>query len=303
MTTVIKQIAEQAIKLNEQYEITPEGRINPFNKNNQAITKNWIENLLKKYGIFDNINNLELYQKAMVHTSYTVPYITEVCIRDKVEIIPNPDGCILLQPESYERMEFLGDTLLDAIIGSYLYKRFPNGDEAFLSVMKRKLISRWVVGEFSKVCGLPEFMIISKTLDDKQNARSDIKKCCDLLEALLGAIYLDFGKYEYVEKFVINLLEHPDTLFDMTSYITDGDNAKTKLRNYVRRVEHCDAKYEIEDMFIHDEEQIFTTAEERYKCIIYLRKKIIATGYAATPKAAEFIAAEKAIKNIIGSVE
>ena len=37
---------------------------------------------------------------------------------------------------------------------------------------------------------------------------------------------MDFGKYEYVEQFMINLIEHPDTLFDMTSYITDGDNAK-----------------------------------------------------------------------------
>ena len=289
------QVAEKAIDIKEEFEITPEGRINPFNKNNKAITKNWIENLLKRYGIFQNINSLDIYQQAMVHTSYTIPYIKDVCIRDKVEIIPNPDGYMLLQPKSYERMEFLGDTLLDAIIGSYLFKRFGGGNEAFLSVMKKKLISRWVVGYLAKVCELPQYMIISKTLDDKQDARNDIKKCCDLLEAFLGAIYLDFGKYDYVETFMINLLEHPNTLFDMTSYITDGDNAKTKLRNYVRRVEHADVVYKTDDMFIYDEEQIFTSEEERYKCMVYLKKKLLATGYGANLKAAEFAAAEKAL--------
>lgn len=289
------EVASKAVDIAEQFELTPEGRINPFNKKNEPVTKNWIENLLKRYGIFQNINSLDIYQKAFVHTSYTIPYIKEVCIRDKVEIIDNPDGCMLLQPASYERLEFLGDTLLDAVIGSYLYKRFPSGDEAFLSTMKKKLISRWVIGDLAKICGLPDYMIISKTLDDKANARNDIKKCCDLLEALLGAIYMDFGKYEYVETFIINLIEHPNTLFDMTSYITDGDNAKTKLRNYVRRVEHCDARYEVEDMFDEDPEQLYTTNETRYKCSVYLKRRLIVSVVGSNPKALEFMAAEKAL--------
>src|SRR5210317_1798239 len=96
------EVAKKAVDITEQFELTPEGRINPFNKNNEPVTKNWIENLLKRYGIFQNINSLEIYQQALVHTSYTIPYIKEVCIRDKVEIINNPDGCMLLQSDSYE---------------------------------------------------------------------------------------------------------------------------------------------------------------------------------------------------------
>ena len=167
----MSKVLEKVIDITEQFEITPEGRINPFNKNNVPVTKNWIENLLKKYGVFKNINSLQIYQQALVHTSYTIPYIKEVCIRDKVEIKTNPDGCMLLQTKSYERLEFLGDTLLDAILGSYLYRRFPSGNEGFLSLMKKKLVNRWVIGELSKKCELPTYMIISKTLDDKQNAK------------------------------------------------------------------------------------------------------------------------------------
>lgn len=293
----MSKVSEKVIN-NEEFEITPEGRINPFNKKNKDITVNWVENLLKKYGIFRNINSLNIYKEALTHTSYTIPYIKEVCMRDNVEIIENPDGCILLRNKSYERLEFLGDTLLDAIMGSYLFNRFPDGDEGFLSLMKKKLISRWVIGDLSKICGLPEYLIISKTLDDKQNARNDIKKCCDLLEAFLGALYIDLNKYEFVEKFIINLLEHPDTLFDMTSYITDGDNSKSKLRNYVRRVEHCDAKYIIEDLSLYDEENIFVEDNKKYKCEIFLKKKKIAIEYGDNIKELKFKTASKALKNL-----
>ena len=48
------------------------GYINPFNKVNKLITKNTVQNILKKYGVFQNINNLDFYQDAMVHESYTV---------------------------------------------------------------------------------------------------------------------------------------------------------------------------------------------------------------------------------------
>ena len=48
------------------------GYINPFNKVNKLITKNLVQNILKKYGIYQNINNLDLYQDAMVHESYTI---------------------------------------------------------------------------------------------------------------------------------------------------------------------------------------------------------------------------------------
>ena len=120
-----------------------------------------------------------------------------------------------------------------------------------------------------------------------------IKKCCDLFRHF-GAIYLDFNQnYQIVETFFINLLEHPDNLFDMTSYITDGDNAKTKLRNYVRRVEHCDARYVVDDMYEYDE-RVFTS-EERYKCCIYLKNKLLTTVYDST-KGVEFKAAEKALQ-------
>ena len=243
----------------KEYELTEEGRVNPFNTGNKPLSTNWVQNLLKRYDVYQNINNLELYQQACVHTSYTIPYVREICMRDNVGIKENPDGCMLLFPASYERMEFLGDTIIDAIIGNYVFTRFPNSDEGFLSTMKKQLISRWTLGHLAEKCGLGEYMIISKTLELKQDGRKDIKRLCDVFEAFVGAIYLDFNRekhgflanflsgpgFQVAEKFVINLIEHPDTLIDMTSLITDDGNYKIKFKNWLRRMRQTDPIYTV----------------------------------------------------------
>lgn len=291
-------VSKKVIDLQE-YELTEEGRINPFNKNNKPVTTNWVQNLLKKYGIYQNINNLALYQQAFIHTSYTTPYIKQVCLRDNVGIKENPDGCMLLAEDSYEKMEFLGDTIIESVIGYYIFRRFPDGNEGFLSTMKKQLISRWVLGHLAEKCNFGEYIVISKTLDDKQNARNDIKKMCDVLEAFIAAIYLDFNKekhgflsqfhsgpgYQVAEKFLINLLEHPDTLLDMTSYIMDDGNYKTKLRNYLRRSKQTDAVYTTEGGDFLENNNTF-----KYRSKLSTKKnksKFVMTAYGNHPKESE----------------
>lgn len=245
-------ISKQVINLDD-LEIESEGCVNPFNKNNKPITENWVQNILKKYGIYQNINDLSHYQTAFVHQSYTESYVKDICIRDNVSIVPNPDGCMLLQPKSYERYEWLGDCLIDTFVGTYIFNRYQTGNEGFMSSLKKSLISRWVLGQLAQKCNFHEYMVISKTLDDKNNARDDIKKCCDIFEAFIAAIYLDFNKdkhgvmipfmsglgFQIAEKFFINILEDPETLIDITSYILDDKNYIVQLRNYCCRILGC----------------------------------------------------------------
>lgn len=289
-----------------EYELTEEGRINPFNTGNKPITTNCVQNLLKKYGIYQNINDLELYQQAMVHTSYTVPYVKEICLRDNVGIKENPDGCMLLFPASYERMEFLGDTIIDAIIGNYVFTRFPDSNEGFLSTMKKQLISRWTLSHLAEKCGLGDYMIISKTLELKQDGRKDIKRLCDIFEAFVGAIYLDFNRekhgflasflsgpgYQVAEKFVINVLENPDTLIDMTSLITDDGNYKIKFRNWLRRMRQTDPIYTVissPDTENENKEWVVKITSRK------TREQILGQGNGKTLKDAEYAAAHNAL--------
>ena len=253
---LVSNVAKRAVDLDE-YELTSEGTINPFNKHNKPITPNWIQNLLKKYGNYRNIQNIDIYQKAFVHTSYTIDYIKEVCLRDNVQVKENPDGCMLLQEDSYEKIEFLGDTIIESIIGSYIFKRFKGAGEGFLSNMKKQLISRWTLGHLAEKCNFGEYMVISKTQDDKRNARKDIKKLCDVFEAFIAAIYLDFNNkpdnsfrdylsgpgYQMAEKFLINILEDENTQLDMTTLILQNENYKSKLKQYLNRMHNTEPVY------------------------------------------------------------
>lgn len=255
--TYESNVSKQIINLDE-LQIQAEGCVNPFNKHNKPITENWIQNLLKKYGIYQNINNIEYYQTAFTHQSYTESYVKDICIRDNVTIVPNPDGHMLLQKTSYDRLEWLGDCLIDTFIGTYIFNRYPTADEGFMSSLKKALISRWVLGQLAENCGFQEYMVISKTLDDKCDARNDIKKCCDVFEAFIGAIYLDFNKekhgflasfmsgpgFQVAEKFFINILEDLESGIDITSYIVDDKNYVVQLRNYCCRMLGCkNARY------------------------------------------------------------
>jgi len=254
LDTSIGRVAVDVI----EYEVVAAGVINPFNRNNKPITTNCVQNLLKRYGIYQNINNLALYQQAMVHSSYTIAHVKEVCIRDNVTIKNNPDGCMLLSDSSYERLEFLGDTIIDAVMGAYVFRRFPDATPGFLTMIKKQLISRWTLARIADVCGLPEYIVISKTLDDKHDGRHDVKRMCDILEAFVGAIYMDFNDdkhgflasflsgpgYQVAEKFILNVLENPTTMIDMTSLITDEGDHIAKLRNLLRRWKRTDVVYE-----------------------------------------------------------
>ena len=226
------------------------GYINPFNKVNKLLTKNTVQNILKKYGIFQNINNLDLYQDAMVHESYTISKIKTICSRDNVKIVKNPDGCVLLRERSYERLEFLGDAVIENIIVSYLYRRYPDQREGFLSSMKMNLVNRITLGHLAKVIGLNEYLVIGRTLDDLQNARDEDKILCDVFEAFIASIYLDFNNdkhgflssfisgagYQVAELFLINLIEDESSQLDITTFILDDRNYKNKIVKLIKRL-------------------------------------------------------------------
>lgn len=268
-------VGQAAVDIAE-YEVVAAGVINPFNRKNKPVTANWVQNLLKRHGIYQNINNLELYQQAFIHTSYTVAHVKEVCIRDNVAIKSNPDGCMLLAEESYERLEFLGDTIVDAVMGAYVYRRFPEGNPGFLTMIKKQLISRWTLSRIAEVCGMGEYIVLSKTLDDKHDGRQDVKRMCDVLEAFIGALYLDFNEdkhgflaaflsgpgYQVAEKLLLAILESPEALIDMTALITDDGDHEAKLRNLLRRWKRTDVVY--------DTNRNANTGE--WSCLIYTRR-------------------------------
>jgi len=122
-------------------------------------------------------DNLSIYSEAFTHRSMNAM---------------DADG----NPKNYERLEFLGDAMLGFVIASYLYTEVPNGDEGYLTKMRSKVVSREHLNKLGEDLGLIKFL---KSHIPSNQCSSDIHG--NMLEALIGAIYLDRG-YTYCEHFI-----------------------------------------------------------------------------------------------------
>jgi len=120
---------------------------------------------------------LDHYKRAFTHTSLQ--------LKDK-------NG----RPINFERLEYLGDSMLGSIIAAYLYTEVPEANEGYLTQMRSKIVSRKHLNELGKDLGLLTFL---ETKISKTKIGSNIHG--NLFEALVGAIYLDRG-YAYCEKFI-----------------------------------------------------------------------------------------------------
>lgn len=120
---------------------------------------------------------LKIYQKAFLHRS----------ANQKDE-----DG----NPMNYERLEFLGDSMLGTIISRHLFNEVPQGDEGYLTKMRSKIVSREHLNELGKDLKLIEFV---ESRIPKSHFGDNIHG--NVFEALVGAIYLDRG-YKYCKKFI-----------------------------------------------------------------------------------------------------
>ncbi len=166
----------------------------PYNSNNHEITENEVCDILKKYGVPDKVHNINLYKRAFVHKSY--------CKRPKLEneengviITDRPNDCMTLKSKSNERLEFLGDGVLECITKYYLYRRFPKENEGFMTEKKIALVKNEHIGKLAYEMGLNKWYIMSKNAEEKKT-RTNLKKLGCLFEAFLGALFLDFNKID-----------------------------------------------------------------------------------------------------------
>ena len=170
----------------------------PYNPLNHLVTKNEIEELLRHYGIDVGINHFEFYKRAFIHRSYTKsPILMNAIASGTGEIMmsPKPENCLPLFSKSNERLEFVGDGVLECITKYYLYERFPKENEGFMTEKKIALVKNESIGRIAYEMGLHKWFILSKTAEEKQT-RLNMKKLGCLFESFLGALFLDFNKIE-----------------------------------------------------------------------------------------------------------
>lgn len=130
---------------------------------------------------------------------------------------------------SNERLEFLGDAVLDSVVSEYLFKRYPLRGEGFLTEMRSKIVNRKRMGDMGESIGLHDFLDYNATY---VSVNSTILG--NALEAVIGAIYMDAG-YASAKKFILNKLIYPYINLDE---LQKGDiNYKSRLFEWAQKYE------------------------------------------------------------------
>lgn len=214
----------------------------PYNINNKLISVNDVINILSKLDVVvDKINDLKSIQQSFVHKSYiqknNIP--EKILLRAKKEL-GNPNNLLELQPKSYERLEYLGDRIIKLCVTKYLFLRYPNDDEGFMTKLQTKIEDKRNLAAMSKHLGLDKFFIISRQIEMKYGRNLE-KIHEDVFEAFMGALYLSNG-FEPCMLFIINLLE---TLIDYAGKLYCDNNYKDALLRYFHKQEFSYPKYEV----------------------------------------------------------
>lgn len=185
-------MTEQAIR-DEDIIRTEEGLIfNPYNNLNTEIKLNDVQSILTTYGIPPIIHNMELYRRAFIHRSYTKRPDFEN-LQQKIKIVERPDDCLPLSTKSNERLEFLGDGILECVAKYVLYRRFPKCNEGFMTEKKIAIVKNEAIGKIALEMGLHKWLILSRNAEEKKT-RTNLKKLGCLFESFIGALFLDFNK-------------------------------------------------------------------------------------------------------------
>lgn len=152
--------------------------------------------------------NLSLYKEALIHRSASVRNNTGMVINN-------------------ERMEYLGDAVLDVVIADYLYHMYPMESEGFMTQIRARIVNGEKLSEIAKDIGL-HHLVRSST--NRPQARKNLFG--DALEALIGAIYLDRG-YEYTARYIVNRILRK--YIDIQDLIATDTNYKSQLIEWAQR--------------------------------------------------------------------
>ena len=212
----------------------------PYNINNVLITEENVIEILQKNNVnIKKINNLKVIQKAFIHKSYIMKDIfpKEILEASKNEL-GNPKNLLELQKYSYERSEYLGDRVMKLITSWYLFCRYPNEDEGFMTRLQTKIEDKTNLAAMSKKIGLEKYFIISQQIETL-NGRNLEKIHEDVFEAFLGGLFLSNG-FEPCCMLIINLLE---TMIDYSDKLYRDNNYKDILLRYYHKKKWIFPKY------------------------------------------------------------
>lgn len=214
--------------------------------------------------------DINKYRKAFVHKSV---------VKNAKENNELPE----FMKESYERYEFLGDSVLNLVVAKYLFNKFPNSHEGNLTKIRTKLVNGKTLSMLANKLELGKFLILNYKVENI-NGRNNNRILEDVFESLICSIYLDLG-FNHAEKFILNLF---DKFINFDELLVD-DNYKDILLRF------CQNKFSTTPIY-----KIVETSgpphNRTFKISCYIQDLEYKYGKGKNKKDAEQIAAKETLK-------
>ncbi|OGZ34259.1 MAG: ribonuclease III [Candidatus Portnoybacteria bacterium RBG_19FT_COMBO_36_7] len=218
--------------------------------------------LEKKIGV--EFKNKELLQQSLTHRSY---------------LNENPEFGL----GHNERLEFLGDAVLELVVTEYLYRNYPN-PEGELTNWRAALVNAKMLAQIAGVIGLNDYVLLSRgEAKDFGRARNYI--LANALEALIGAIYYDQGIEKATEFIKDKVLVHLPEILEEGTY----RDAKSKFQEEAQERDGITPTYEVMDEWGPDH-------AKHFKIGVFLGEELVAEGQGPSKQEAQQKAAENALK-------
>lgn len=217
------------------------------------------ENLKVKF------NNPDLLKQALVHRSY---------------INENPDFSL----KDNERLEFLGDAVLELIVTEYLYQNYPN-PEGDLTTWRAALVNAKFLSKIAKGLGVNECLLLSKGESKDENGRARRYILADAFEALIGAIYLDQGYQKTIEFIEREILKALPLILEKNLY----KDPKSRFQEKAQELSNSTPEYKVIKEWGPDH-------DKNFKVGVYINNELIAQGEGSSKQEAEEEAAQAALE-------
>jgi ribonuclease-3 len=230
------------------------------------MTNSDLVKLQKKIGV--KFNNDSLIKQALVHRSY---------------LNEHPDFKI----GHNERLEFLGDAVLEIVVTEYLYLNFTDTPEGDLTNWRASLVNARMLYEIAAELGVEEYLYLSKGEARDKNKKSRQFILANSIEAIIGAIYLDQG-IDVAKQFILkNVVSKLDNILANQTYL----DPKSRFQEKAQEEKGITPHYQIIDEVGPDHAKIFTVG-------LYLEEELITTGKGSSKQEAQVEAAANGLKKM-----
>ena len=222
-----------------------------------------IEDFLSRLGIV--CKDMRLVRQAFTHRSYVNEHRDESI-------------------EHNERLEFLGDAVLELVVTDFLYSKYPGSTEGELTSYRAALVNTNSISEAATELGMNEHLLLSKG-EAKDTGRARQYILANTFEAFIGALYLDQG-YDAAQKFIANALFHKsDEIVSRRLW----QDAKSRFQELAQEKEGQTPSYEMLEESGPDHDKLFVAG-------IYIGEKLVARGEGSSKQEAEQAAAEAGLR-------